>query len=138
MAHIVADIHSASPRWSVVRKGKPVLEITGSNVRALDIEDSEDMTQRPVVNVLGSPGKKIELIQLAGKQKLHWIKSVDLEVSVGSSDLDPLHRLGITNRHKGQVSVVDLGVGGGGGEASISGTEVPPAWMIEAYPFRSW
>ena len=64
-----------------------------------------------------------ELMQLAGEQKLHWAKTVDLEVSVGKSDLDPLYRLGITPKHKGQLVVIDMGVGGGGGdESSISGT----------------
>jgi hypothetical protein len=116
-----------------------VLEISGSNVRPLEVDDPAELLPRPVVNVLGSPGRKIELLQLAGEQKLHCAKTVDLEVAVGTSDLDPLYRLGIKPRHKGQLAVIDMGVGSGGGdEASISGTAISPAWMLEAYPFRTW
>ncbi len=139
LAHIEADIHSASPRGSVVRKGLPVLEIAGSGVRPLEIDDPSELMPRPLVNVLGSPGRKTELLQLAGEQKLHWAKTVDLEVAIGTSDLDPLYRLGIQARHRGQLVVVDMGLGGGAAEeASLSGTAVPPAWMVEAYPFRTW
>jgi acetoacetate decarboxylase len=139
LAHIVADIHSANPRGSVVRKGLPVLEIAGSGVRPLEVDDPAELLPRPVVNVVGTPGRKTELIQLAGEQKLHWAKTVDLEIAVGTSDLDPLYRLGIKPRHKGQLTVIDMGVGSSRGEeASISGTAVSPAWMLEAYPFRTW
>jgi acetoacetate decarboxylase len=140
MAVIDADIHAENPTARVQRKGLPVLEIAGG--KPTPMEGGDGLLGLPVVNVIGTLRQKAELLQLGGEQKLHWGKGLDLEVSVGESDLDPLYRLGIQPRQQGTIVVVDMGVGGGqdgeAAEGNLTGTAVTPAWMMQAYPFRAW
>lgn len=140
MATIEANIYGDAPGGRVERKGLKVFEVWGSNVRPLEGVPSA-MVNRPVVNVMGHVRNKPELLQLSGEQTPHWARAVDLEVSFGKSDLDPLYRLGMEPSQQGTAVIVDMGIGGAGGateEKTLTGTPVPLAWMMEAYPFRVW
>lgn len=142
MAVIDANVHGASPGGRVERKGMPVLEVFGSNVTSIDPALAEQAgAPIPVVNVLGGVRGGATLVERTEAIGRHWAKAVDLEISFGQSDLDPLYRLGMASKQKGVVTVVDLGVPGGEGEPaadSLTGTTVPADWMTKAYPFRVW
>lgn len=140
MAYIEANIYGDEPGGRVERKGLDVLELSGGNLRPVE-EAASPTVSRPVVNVTGHVRSEPKLLQLSGEQNLHWARSVDLEVSFGKSDLDPLYRLGIGPSQQGTAVIVDMGVGGAGagsGETGLTGTPVPLAWMMRAYPFRVW
>lgn len=145
MAVMNVDIRGAVPTGAVERKGLPVFAISGS---APVPAESVQIFRYPVVNVVGGLSEA-KLLQLGGggsdagaAENVHWAKAIDLDVELGRSALDPLHRLGMPSRHKGHVVVVDLGVGGTGDraqpEGTLTGTPVPAAWLLKAYPFRVW
>jgi len=137
MAEIEADLHNSHGR--VVRKGLPVLELRGSKHESIQ---SATVFSHPVVNVRGVPGQPSALLQMGGGETFHTGESLELEVSFGKSELDPLYRLGIGSSQRGMAVIVDVGVAGAGGpagaEKNLTGTAVPGTWMMSAYPFRVW
>jgi len=145
MAVIDANVLAAAPFGTIERKGLPVIEVMGSNVRAIDpvvASAASEFNSMPFVNVVGEPRSGGRLLQFAGEQKVYRAQAVDLEVTFGNSDLDPLYRLGMASRQTGTVTVVDMAVRGGqqgaSDEHSLTGTAVPAEWMAKAYPFRVW
>ena len=103
---------------------------------------ASEVNRIPVVNVVGDPRSGGELFQIAGEQKVYRAETVDLEVTFGHSDLDPLYRLGMASSQTGIVAVVDMSIRGNqegsSEEHSLTGITVPAEWMAQAYPFRVW
>lgn len=145
MAVIDANVLGAAPLGRVERKGLPVIDVVGSNVRATDLaaaSAASEMNRIPIMNVVGDPRSGGKLLQINGEQKLHRAEAVDLEVTLGNSDLDPLYRLGMASSQTGTIAVVDMRIRGNQEgsteEHSLTGITVPAEWMAQAYPFRVW
>jgi len=145
MATIDSNVLGAAPLGRVERKGLPVIEVVGSNARVIDpaaVSAASEVNRIPVVNVVGDPHSGGKLFQIAGEQKVYQAEAVDLEVTLGHSDLDPLYRLGMASSQTGTVAVVDMSIRGSqeaaSEEHSLTGTTVPAEWMARAYPFRVW
>ena len=139
IAEIQVDIRSQQPTGSVDRKGYRVLEVSGTAGQPIE---GGAVFPKPIVNTIGLPLKPTELIEMGVEERFHSGKQVDLEVSVGQSDLDPLYRLEIQPTQKGMVLVDSFGAAGaaipGRPQGGLSGTAVSPDWLAKAYPFRTW
>lgn len=145
MAVIDANVLGAAPLGRVERKGLPVIDVVGNNVRATDLaaaSAASEVNRITIVNVVGDPRSGGKLLQINGEQKLHRAEAVDLEVTFGNSDLDPLYRLGMASSQTGTIAVVDIRIRGkqevAPEEQSLTGIEVSEEWMARAYPFRVW
>ena len=139
IAEVEIDMNATNPRGVVRRRGYTVLEISGSNPTPL--EDGE-LFQLPTLNVRGAPGRGDgELLRECASHRLHEGQAMDLEVFVGKSEFDPLYKLELPKKVRGEHLIVDVGLPDV--EPRINLTtgvvgSVPEEWVTKAYPFRCY
>ena len=138
IADFEIEMNAVNPRGKVMRRGYDVLEVIGSNPQPL--EDGE-LWQLPTLNVLGVPGKEGKLLRGCASHRLHEGQKMDFAVSTGITDFDPLYRLEMPSRVRGEHMIIDAAVPGITPRINLPGGEVGTVsaeWVAANYPFRCY
>jgi len=139
IAEVEVSMNAEDPRGEVRRRGYTVLEISGSNPSPL--EDGE-LFQLPILNVRGAPGLGDgELLRGCANHRLHEGQAMDLKVSVGKSEFDPLYRLELPGEVRGERLVIDVGLSDVMPRINLTNGvvgSVSADWVTRAYPFRCY
>lgn len=140
MAEINIEFASDSARAVVRRRGVDLLTL---DARLGDPIAETRVFPHPIVNVRGIPGLLPNmLLRIEGKEHFHSGRTADIDVKVKDSPFDPLAELGLSCTQKGLHAIVDIGVNFRRRVPTprpwpVAGF-VSPAWLIRAYPFRTW
>ncbi len=134
MARIDVSDHGGS----VERQGIDLIRLEGASGE--EVAAPVPPFPRPILNVRGLPGAASGLLlRLRAEQTVHRARRFSGRLRIGSSDVDPLDRLRLSEEVEGTDAVLDMGFPGRMGVGSVLPVGlVSPAWMIRSFPFRTW
>lgn len=139
LAEVQVDTTQAHPSGIVRRRGYTLLEVQGANPTPID---NGAIFQLPILNVRGLLGDPApQLFRSHGSHRLQWGNQVDLQLNVGQSEFDPLHKLDLPATLKGEHLCDDIGVPGLPPTLELTQgpiAQVSTEWYFKAYPFRSY
>ena len=139
IAEVDVNMNAENPNGEVRRRGYTVLRISGSNPSPLGYGE---LFQLPILNVRGAPGLGDgELLRGCSNHRFHEGQAMDLDVFVGETEFDPLYKLELPKKVRGEHLIVDVGVPGVEPRINLSNGvvgSVSAEWVTRAYPFRSY
>lgn len=137
LARIDVSFDGSGAAGIVERRGVELVRLEGATDE--DLEDARPFPES-LLNARGVPGVAPGLLlRMTPEQAVHRARRFSGRLTIGSSDVDPLDRLGLPAEVEGIEAILDMSHPLRSPTLGVFPVGVvSPRWMLRAFPFRAW